>query len=79
MVEWGRLLSGYRGEILGRRFESCPPRHTKRVPVEGRVFVRSHAPIEGMVFESCPPRHRKHVREGVFLLLYEIGVNDSSR
>jgi hypothetical protein len=32
-----------------------------------------------MVFESCPPRHRKHVREGVFLLLYEIGVNDSSR
>ena len=39
VVEWGRLLSGYRGEILGRRFESCPPRHTKRVPVEGRVFV----------------------------------------
>src|SRR5215203_2120027 len=29
VVEWGRLLSGYRGEILGRRFESCPPRHTK--------------------------------------------------
>ena len=29
MVEWGRLLSGYRGEILGRRFESCPPRHNK--------------------------------------------------
>ena len=27
VVEWGRLLSGYRGEILGRRFESCPPRH----------------------------------------------------
>ena len=26
VVEWGRLLSGYRGEILGRRFESCPPR-----------------------------------------------------
>ena len=34
VVEWGRLLSGYRGEILGRRFESCPPRHMKkRVPV----------------------------------------------
>ena len=32
VVEWGRLLSGYRGEILGRRFESCPPRHTRRVP-----------------------------------------------
>ena len=29
MVEWGRLLSGYRGEILGRRFESCPPRYLK--------------------------------------------------
>ena len=28
VVDWGRLLSGYRGEILGRRFESCPPRHT---------------------------------------------------
>ena len=27
VVEWGRLLSGFRGEILGRRFESCPPRH----------------------------------------------------
>ena len=32
VVEWGRLLSGYRGEILGRRFESCPPRHIKRAP-----------------------------------------------
>ena len=41
VVEWGRLLSGYRGEILGRRFESCPPRHKKRVPVtgEGRVLL----------------------------------------
>ncbi len=29
MVEWGRLLSGYWGEILSRRFESCPPRHPK--------------------------------------------------
>ena len=27
MVEWGRLLSGYWGEILSRRFESCHPRH----------------------------------------------------
>ena len=32
VVEWGRLLSGYRGEILGRRFESCPPRHKKTRP-----------------------------------------------
>ena len=40
MVEWGRLLSGYRGEILGRRFESCPPRHfEKRVPVKGEERV----------------------------------------
>ena len=31
VVEWGRLLSGYRGEIFGRRFESCPPRHRKHV------------------------------------------------
>ncbi len=48
MVEWGRLLSGYRGEILGRRFESCPPRHEKRVPAksEERVFIRSHTPLK---------------------------------
>jgi hypothetical protein len=32
----------------------------------GRVFVRSHAPIEGMIFESCPPRHNKTRRYGVF-------------
>ena len=37
MVEWGRLLSGYRGEILGRRFESCPPRHEKHAR-DGRVL-----------------------------------------
>ncbi len=31
MVDWGRLLSGYWGEIFSRRFESCPPRkNTKR-------------------------------------------------
>jgi hypothetical protein len=30
VVEWGRLLSGYRGEIFGRRFESCPPRYKKK-------------------------------------------------
>ena len=41
MVEWGRLLSGYRGEILGRRFESCPPRHKKHVR-EG-VFSRTRS------------------------------------
>ncbi len=47
MVDWGRLLSGYRGEILGRRFESCPPRHFKNAFREERVFVRSHAPLMG--------------------------------
>lgn len=40
MVDWGRLLSGYRGEILGRRFESCPPRHKNDAFRKGRV-VRS--------------------------------------
>ena len=39
MVEWGRLLSGYRGEILGRRFESCPPRHMRNAFREGRVLL----------------------------------------
>ena len=42
VVEWGRLLSGYRGEILGRRFESCPPRHYESAFHEERVF-RSEA------------------------------------
>ena len=59
VVEWGRLLSGYRGEILGRRFESCPPRHLKNAFREERVFVRLPVPMEGMIFESCPPRHFK--------------------
>lgn len=40
MVEWGRLLSGYRGEILGRRFESCPPRHNKTR--QSGVFCLKH-------------------------------------
>lgn len=53
MVEWGRLLSGYRGEILGRRFESCPPRYLKKHVREGVFCFRSQAPVEGMVFESC--------------------------
>ncbi len=37
MVEWGRLLSGYWGEILSRRFESCPPRHIQKRVHHGRV------------------------------------------
>ena len=38
VVEWGRLLSGFRGEILGRRFESCPPRHIRNMLVVGHVL-----------------------------------------
>ena len=65
MVEWGRLLSGYRGEILGRRYESCPPRFKKRIPRGVRFFILSQAPVEGMTFESCPPRFKKkRVHEG---------------
>ena len=68
MVDWGRLLSGYWGEIFSRRFESCPPRHLhkyKNAFRKGRVFVSAQAPIEGMVFESCPPRHL-HKRKSAF-------------
>ncbi len=61
MVDWGRLLSGYRGEILGRRFESCPPRHLKTRSMMDAFFVHSYAPMEGMIFEFCPPCHKKHV------------------
>ena len=39
VVEWGRLLSGYWGEILSRRFESCPPRHKKKRVREGAFLV----------------------------------------
>ena len=56
VVEWGRLLSGYRGEILGRRFESCPPRHIKNAFLTERVFCSATGPHKGMVFESYPPR-----------------------
>jgi hypothetical protein len=65
VVEWGRLLSGYRGEILGRRFESCPPRHTENAFREGRVLFSVAGPHMGMIFESCPPRHTENAfREG---------------
>ena len=42
MVDWGRLLSGYWGEILSRRFESCPPRHLPNAPDKG-AFLFSPA------------------------------------
>ena len=68
MVEWGRLLSGYWGEILSRRFESCPPRHSQDASYTGAFFVPSQAPIEGMLFESCPPRHDQDAScKGAFL------------
>ena len=53
MVEWGRLLSGYRGEILGRRFESCPPRHMRNAFHKERVLLSVSGPPQGMIFESC--------------------------
>ncbi len=55
MVEWGRLLSGYRGEILGRRFESCPPRSSK---------IRSS--LERILFLDVNEKSKKcEVRRGV--------------
>jgi hypothetical protein len=45
VVDWGRLLSGYRGEILGRRFESCPPRHQSNAFRKERVVFLSHCTI----------------------------------
>ena len=41
MVEWGRLLSGYWGEILSRRFESCPPRHYPNALDKGAFHFKS--------------------------------------
>ena len=46
MVDWGRLLSGYWGEILSRRFESCPPRHEQKRVRDG-AFLLS-CPILGI-------------------------------
>ena len=54
MVEWGRLLSGYWGEILSRRFESCPPRHKNRHADDWRVFV---------CLSARPPRQAEETRE----------------
>src|SRR5215210_3231171 len=54
VVEWGRLLSGYRGEILGRRFESCPPRHTEHVRKGVFLFGRT-PPLRGWYSNSVLP------------------------
>ena len=53
MVEWGRLLSGYWGEILSRRFESCPPRHNMKHVRQGVFCFQPLVPAGGMAFESC--------------------------
>ena len=69
MVEWGRLLSGYRGEILGRRFESCPPRHEKRVATKvGARFCSVARPHSGddIRILSSPPQKTRSVYERVF-------------
>lgn len=77
MVEWGRLLSGYWGEILSRRFESCPPRHKKHVR-EG-VFSRMRSvasPRRGDAIRilSSGPRHKTDMLEksGAFCLSRKI-------
>jgi hypothetical protein len=66
VVEWGRLLSGYRGEILGRRFESCPPRYKRKHVREG-VFSRMRSvagPRRGDDIQILPPgpRHNEETR-----------------
>ncbi len=54
MVEWGRLLSGYWGEILSRRFESCPPRHFNNAPEQGALL---HA--DRLATGSISPLHSR--------------------
>jgi hypothetical protein len=69
VVEWGRLLSGYRGEILGRRFESCPPRHKENAFREERVFVRLQVPIRGWYSNpalASPPQGGNAFRKEAF-------------
>ena len=69
VVEWGRLLSGYRGEILGRRFESCPPRHSENAfLIEERVF--NFGPTfpqgDGIRILSSPPKTRSTLKVFLF-------------
>ncbi len=47
MVEWGRLLSGYWGEILSRRFESCPPRHSQDASYTGAFLFHRRPLLKG--------------------------------
>ena len=70
MVEWGRLLSGYRGEILGRRFESCPPRHMKNALHKERVLFSVAGPRRegGIRILSSPPYEKRVPQRTRFVL-----------
>jgi hypothetical protein len=47
VVDWGRLLSGYWGEILSRRFESCPPRYKPKRVRDGAFLLSLVGPLTG--------------------------------
>ena len=47
VVDWGRLLSGYWGEILSRRFESCPPRYKPKRVRNGAFLLSLVDPLTG--------------------------------
>src|SRR3990170_238141 len=71
VVEWGRLLSGYRGEILGRRFESCPPRHIRNAfpPKAWSAFLFGRTPplrgwYSNPALASPLPKTRSRQRRG---------------
>ena len=68
MVEWGRLLSGYWGEILSRRFESCPPRHNKHVR-EGVFCFQSLVPTGGCYSNPVLPVKTRLRNEVCFVLI----------
>ena len=69
MVEWGRLLSGYRGEILGRRFESCPPRHKKTRSLRSAfLFGRRSPQGDDIRLLSSPPQENAFPEERVYVL-----------
>lgn len=65
VVDWGRLLSGYWGEILSRRFESCPPRHKQNASLMARFCFGSYAPYRDDIrfLRLCLAATRKHARD----------------
>ena len=72
MVEWGRLLSGYRGEILGRRFESCPPRHKQKRVLDGAFLLSDAGPLTGddirILSSPLLAENTPRIFRGVFLI-----------